>query len=82
MAGIDAGAVIFWSDQDHAEIVLRDDAAIRVMLLKGVKVQTGESTRYDSCGNGLAEAGVKAVRDKVHMLTSWWVDAVTLCPRP
>ena len=50
-------------------ITLKGEAAIRVKQ-KGVNVQTEESALYDCRGNGLAEAGVKAVKDKVRMVIS------------
>ena len=35
-----------------------------------VNVQTEESARYDRCGNGFAEAGAKAVKEKARTLTN------------
>ena len=65
--GIGADAVIFRSNQERALMTLKDEAAVRVKQ-KGVDVQTEESARYDSRGNGLAETGVKAVKDEVRTL--------------
>ena len=67
VVGIGADAILFLSDQERTLVALKDEAAIRVNQ-KGANVQTEESARYDSWENGLAEAAVKAAKDKVRTL--------------
>ena len=50
-------------------LALKGEGVARAKL-KGVNVVPEDSAKYDSRGNGLAEAGVKAVKDKIRTLIS------------
>ena len=64
-----AGEIVARSDQEPAILALKKAAASRVRP-EGVKVKFEESAVADSRGNGLAESGVREVKNLVRTLLS------------